>query len=296
MAKKKRTPAATSNFIRPALKAAYNYVKKHGDLKEEDLNADQRLRLIEAYRLIFDAEKSAKKQGKKFKNVKKRAKTSKKKKRGNFIGSKISKARNYLKRASKYPPEKRKDKYISLRIQEAKHVIKSAEQRNRDRKVRRASASEGRKLSKELSTNRWEEVTGPNGEIIRFKLDFYTSGEKAGKLRRRIRSKQEPQQGDIVLDATGPAGPDQKGGIRAWRMASNRRRKHPVSKEMIENYKQSNLYMVRQLAAGQISLQQFADFIQAELNKPSSKDYQARVRTGSAPVTGWKLRRKRRRR
>jgi len=293
MAKKKRTPAATSNFIRPALKAAYNYVKKHGNLAEDELDPDQRIRLIEAYRLIFDAEKSAEKQGKNFKRVKKRAKTSKKKRRGNFIGSKLSKARNYLKRASKYPIEKRKDKYISLRIQEAKHVIKKAEQRNKDRKVHRATTAESKKLVKDLETTKWEEVTGPNGEIIRFKLDFYTSGRLAGKLRRRVRSKQEPQQGDILLDVTGPAGPDQKGGLRAWRIASNRRRRHPVSREMIENYKQSNLYRVRQLAAGQISLQKFADFIQEQLEKPTSKEYQTRVRKGGTPATGWKLRRKR---
>jgi len=294
MAKKKKTPAASSNFRRPTLKSAYNYAKKHGNMPEEEMDEDQRLRLLESYKVILEAKENAERKGKTLKKAVKKAKTSKKKGRGNFIGSKVSKARRYLKRVAKYTPQKRKDKYIALRIKEAKHVIKMSEQRNAARKRRRAETSEAKKLTKDLSTNKWEEVTGPDGEIVRFKLEFWTSGPRAGKLRRRVRSKQEPQVGDIILDATGPAGPDQKGGIRAWRIASNRRRKHPVSREMVENYKDSILYKVRQLAAGRISLKQFGDFVRSQLKKPSSREYQERVRAGKKQaMTGWKLRRKR---
>jgi len=84
----------------------------------------------------------------------------------------------------------------------------------------------------------YEETFGPEGEVIRFKLHY----SKDGTFLKRTRTRQEPQIGDVVLDLTS--------GISAWRITSNRRRRHPVTPSMRESYENSFLYKVRKLTAG----------------------------------------------
>lgn len=97
---------------------------------------------------------------------------------------------------------------------------------------------------------RWEEVVGPDGEIVRFKLLY----NKDGSFQKRVRSKEAPQKGDIVLDLTQ--------GFKAWLITKSRRRPyHEITPEMRKSYENSFLYKVRQLAAGQLSLPKFLETI-----------------------------------
>jgi len=84
----------------------------------------------------------------------------------------------------------------------------------------------------------YEECLGPEGEVIRFKLHY----NKSAVFLKRTRTRNEPQVGDIVLDLIT--------GIKAWRITTNRRRKHPVTPAMRESYESSYIYKVRKLAAG----------------------------------------------
>lgn len=84
----------------------------------------------------------------------------------------------------------------------------------------------------------YEETLGPEGGTIRFKLHYNREGEFV----KRTRTRNEPQVGDIVLDLVS--------GVKAWRITTNRRRKHPVTPAMRESYESSYVYKVRKLAAG----------------------------------------------
>ena len=91
----------------------------------------------------------------------------------------------------------------------------------------------------------WEEVLGPEGETLRFVLIFDNNGKFAG----RQPTRNSPQVGDIVLDLTT--------GIKAWIIRKGRRRPTSVTPEMRRIYESSYLYKARQLAAGQINIQEF---------------------------------------
>lgn len=99
---------------------------------------------------------------------------------------------------------------------------------------------------------RWEEVSGPDGEVVRFKLIY----DQDGKFKKRARTKDLPQKGDIVLDLTS--------GFKAWIITKNRRRPYnEITKEMRRSYENSFLYKVRQLASGQLSLPKFVELIKS---------------------------------
>lgn len=104
----------------------------------------------------------------------------------------------------------------------------------------------------------WEEVLGPKGEMVRFKLVYHKDGPSKGLLKERKRlQKESPKPGEIILDLTA--------GIKAWQVTTNGRREEiPVTKQMEDYYKGSNLYKVRQLAAGFISHDQFAAAVKGE--------------------------------
>ena len=86
----------------------------------------------------------------------------------------------------------------------------------------------------------WEELLDPEGHVIRFKIEY----AKNGALKGRSIVTDDPELGDIVLDLTS--------GIKAWKITSRRRRKHPVSPLMRKVYESSVLYLIRQYAAGKI--------------------------------------------
>ena len=106
----------------------------------------------------------------------------------------------------------------------------------------------------------WEEVAGPkDGDIVRFKLIYHKDGPYKGQLKDRKRTQKEtPKRGEIILDLTS--------GVKAWQIPATggKREPIPVTKQMEDYYKKSNLYRVRQLAAGYISLDQFAAGIKGE--------------------------------
>ncbi|RJR07545.1 hypothetical protein C4588_06480 [Candidatus Parcubacteria bacterium] len=103
----------------------------------------------------------------------------------------------------------------------------------------------------------WEEVLGPKGETIRFKVEYHKEGPEKGKVKEKKRAlKAEPQIGEIILDLTT--------GIQAWRVTESGRTTMPVSKRMRDFYRQSYLYRVRQLAAGIISPTQFVKYVKED--------------------------------
>lgn len=106
----------------------------------------------------------------------------------------------------------------------------------------------------------WEEVAGPkDGDVIHFKLVYHKDGPYKGQLKERKRTQKEtPKRGEIILDLTS--------GVKAWQMPATggKRESIPVTKQMEDYYKKSNLYRVRQLAAGYISLDQFAAAVKGE--------------------------------
>lgn len=108
----------------------------------------------------------------------------------------------------------------------------------------------------------FEETLGPDGEIIRFKLDYSQENGKC-KFKRRTRTQIEPPIGSIILDLTC--------GIKAWKRFSDKRRTYPISDAMMQSYKNSIIYKTRQLAAGKISLREFSEIIQNEINNTNKK-------------------------
>lgn len=113
---------------------------------------------------------------------------------------------------------------------------------------------------------KWEEVVGPDGEIVRFKLLY----NKDGEFQKRVRSKELPQKGDIVLDLTQ--------GFKAWLITKSRRRPyHEITPEMRRSYENSFLYKVRQLASGQLSLPKFLE-VMKQLPENAKKSKKLRKR------------------
>lgn len=139
------------------------------------------------------------------------------------------------------------------KIKRAEKMVRKADRRNQKRKLKREGAPFlTEKINKPLKeVTRFEETLGPNGEIIRFKL----IGED-GIFKKRVRTREEPPIGSIILDLTD--------GVKAWKRFSDKRRSTPVTQEMRRTYQNSLLFRVRQLAAGKINLQQFADSIKHE--------------------------------
>ena len=196
----------------------------------------------------------------------------------------IVKARAFLIQVSCLPSKQLNDEQMQSKIESAKKMVAKADRRNDRRKARRATktgraytpptrpakppkgaysvrtcdeaqdsvenlcdevvcAPTGTTNPKDLVN--WEEVLGPDGELIRFKLEYGKSDSDKDKLQSRKRSKEPPQNGDIILDLTSK--------IAAWKITGKGRSSIPVTKKMESYYKASSLYKVRQLAAGKLS-------------------------------------------
>ena len=205
----------------------------------------------------------------------------------------ILKARAFLKQVECLSSKQLSDPELQRKIEAAHKVIAKADRRNERRRARRA-AKTGRPVTprptvgtitvtncdqaqrsvqrlcediscgptKKISSSptassapTWEEVTGPKGEIIRYKLKYHPDGQI--KDRQRV-LKELPKAGDIILDLTS--------GLKAWKVLPNGRREElGVSKQMEAIYKESNLYKVRQLAAGHISINQFFEAVKGKV-------------------------------
>jgi len=214
-----------------------------------------------------------------------------------FFGT-IVQARAFLSQVSCLNAKQLSDPQTQSKIEAAKKIVAKADRRNARRKLvgrkdvkKKPSSytvgtcSEAQKSVKQLCddvvcgplTTRdkkaskpvafdtseriaWEEVAGPkDGDIVRFKLIYHKDGPHQGQLKERKRTQKETYKpGEIILDLTT--------GVKAWRVPANGRGRDPikVTKQMEDYYKKSNLYKVRQLAAGYISLDQFATAIKGE--------------------------------
>lgn len=100
----------------------------------------------------------------------------------------------------------------------------------------------------------WEEVLGPKGEVVRFKLVYDAAGNV---IDRKRLNKEKPHSGDIVLDLTR--------GVEAWQIVDDQRQPIKLTRQMEQAYKNSILYKVRQFAAGQISIDQFSESLKTRL-------------------------------
>jgi hypothetical protein len=113
----------------------------------------------------------------------------------------------------------------------------------------------------------WEEVLGPKGEVVRYKLKYHTEGPLKNQVKERSKVKSTPKAGDIVMDLTcNWAREEPPTSIKAWEVLANgQRKKIPVTKQMENSYKESNLYKVRQLAAGHITIDKFFESIKGKV-------------------------------
>lgn len=139
-------------------------------------------------------------------------------------------------------------------IEQAKRLVQRADRRNQKRKLRRVVRGPGQpragvtrpvelpKPPKVVSY--YEEISGPDGEIVRYKVIL-----KDGQYNRRLRTKEDPPVGSIILDLTS--------GVKAWKRHSDKRRSIPLTNEMKRSYQNSFLFKVRKLAAGKMSLEEF---------------------------------------
>lgn len=211
----------------------------------------------------------------------------------------ITKARAFLVQVACLTPKQTNDPEMQLKIEAATKIVAKAGRRNDRRRARRAAGGsvsgslrvieggksrnvktcpEAKQSVKDLCGNvvchavpkpqktlavgsdrvAWEEVLDPAGKVIRFKIIYHKEGPNIGTIKERRRvKKEEPKPGDIVLDLTS--------GIKAWRAGT--REEVNVTKEMEADYKKSNLYRIRQLAAGYISLSQLIDMLNKDLEK-----------------------------
>lgn len=110
-----------------------------------------------------------------------------------------------------------------------------------------------RKLGRSHTPEFFEELYGPDGQTLRFKVIH-----EQGQFQHRTLTNEDPHVGDYVLDMTS--------GFKAWKVTAHGRAEIPPSPFMNELYRSSYLYKVRQLAAGKISL---AEFKQAVASGPS---------------------------
>lgn len=204
----------------------------------------------------------------------------------------IVKARAFLNQVSCLPPRQLNDEQMQNKIESAKKMVAKADRRNDRRKARRATKA-GRAYTPPVRAPKaakgtynvrtcdeaqvsvenlcdevicapavtassgdlvnWEEVLGPDGSLVRFKLEYGKSNADKNKLQNRKRVRidgpDKPQNGDIILDLTT--------GIKAWKITGKGRSSIPVTKKMESYYKTSSLYKVRQLAAGNLSPAEF---------------------------------------
>lgn len=254
-------PNPRGNYRLPTLKASMNYIKKHKSM--EDLSEEQKMRLLEAYRIVSEASAT-------HPEALRTAQVSKSEERGNYMRPSIAAARRYLESVKDYSQQKKSEEQIAWRIKEAERIVAKADRKNDRRKQKRpvgpvqqtkarssaiTAVSKPARKKTEKHVTQWEEVLGPEGETIRFKLDQVLDGPNEGKFKARILSKDEPQVGDLVLDATQ--------GLQAWKITSTRRRPHPVTPQMKETYESSLLFKVRQMVAGKITLKQLSDHVSA---------------------------------
>lgn len=256
-------PNPRGNYRRPTLKASMNYIARYKDEDMDSLSEAQKFRLLEAYRIVAEAKASDP-------NSLKRAQVSTSEDRGNYIRPSIAAARRYLESVKDYSEAKKSQEDIAWRIREAQMIVAAADRKNQRRKAKRASkpgvakktatsapravrTAVARTPKTEKHVTKWEEVLGPEGEVIRFKLEEFEDGPNQGKFKARVLTKDEPQVGDIVLDATQ--------GLKAWKITSSRRRPHPVTPQMRETYESSLLFKVRQMIAGDITLKQLSDHV-----------------------------------
>jgi hypothetical protein len=147
------------------------------------------------------------------------------------------------------------------RINFAKELVARADKRNRNRQLRRSGKTSASGSSAKPGAPppppapkkeavHYEELSGPNGETIRFKLTY-----ENGKFKKRVRAKEEPPIGAVILDLTS--------GVKAWKRFSDKRRSIPLTPSMKKSYESSFLYKVREFGAGKITFQQLADKIVA---------------------------------
>jgi hypothetical protein len=136
----------------------------------------------------------------------------------------------------------------------------------------REKKSQGVEIAAGASTNSvlptWEEVLGPKGEVVRYKLKYHVEGPLKDQVKERTKpTKDTPKAGDIVMDLTcNWAREEPPTGIKAWEILANgQRKKIPVTKQMETSYKESNLYKVRQLAAGHITIDKFFESIKGKV-------------------------------
>jgi len=241
-----------------------NYIKKkHKD--RHDLSEEQKMRLLEAYRIVSEANAARP-------EALKTARVSTSEELGNYIRPSIAAARRYLESIKDYSQQKRQQEDIAWRITEAERIVAKADRKNTRRKKKSIGPTPARQTPATRPTNitattvkaprsrkvekhvtQWEEVLGPDGETIRFKLDQFLDGPNQGKFKARLLTKDEPQVGDLVLDATQ--------GLQAWKITSTRRRPHPITPHMRETYESSLLFKVRQMVAGKITLKQLSDHV-----------------------------------
>lgn len=152
-------------------------------------------------------------------------------------------------------------------INAAEKMVRRADRRNQKRKMRRVTSPRlpGIQRSQYVPAPprpkkrvaHYEEVFGPNGEVIRYKLIY-----RNDQFIKRIRTKEDPPVGSIILDLTS--------GVKAWKRHSDKRRSMPLTSEMQRSYKNSYLYKVRQLASGNINREQFIKLVTAKPGVRSS--------------------------
>jgi hypothetical protein len=141
-------------------------------------------------------------------------------------------------------------------------------------------------------TPTWEEVLGPKGEVIRFKLKFHTEGPQKGQIKERSRVRSLQVVGDIIMDLTCNWSPSEPP-IKAWRILDNGSRDSiVVTKQMVNLYKESMLYKVRQLTAGSITPAKFLELIKGKLTRRISSADPTAIEAHQQKTIGAAMKRK----
>jgi hypothetical protein len=136
-------------------------------------------------------------------------------------------------------------------VEEVNELIALAPQKFKPRKRRPlvVQAGEVSEPSAEEIYDFWQIVTGPTGESIYFRFEYYKSGSRAGQLKKMIRVK--TTEGEDPITEVGSLIMDLRGGVKVWRkVKSRKRRPYPMTPQMKEAYESSVLYKARKLAAG----------------------------------------------
>lgn len=149
------------------------------------------------------------------------------------------------------------DPHIISKIPVAESIVEKADLKNNRRKDNRAE-EKGERLPSEIKATHWEEVLGPNGEVLRFKLLLDPNGVVLNRIRNET---DKPRPGDLILDTTK--------GLNSWKIARNgKRRKFKVTTTMQSAYKGSMLYLARKFAAGELDIPQIIEKLSNIRNKP----------------------------